>query len=446
MKKFLIILIAAITLSATGIHAQDSTLQDLPAQWSLQYCIEYAKKNNIQLNNLRLNSSSAEQDVLQAKAARYPSVSASLSQSFVNGKKTDVVVGGLSSQANFSGNYGINSSVTLYNGGYINNNITAKQISLQSANLSVEETQNDITLNITESFLNILLAQETIKYLEDVLVTSKAQLQQGQQRYDAGSISKKDFLQFEAQTASDEYNLVNAQNNYRLNVLTLKQTLQLPSAYDFKIEAPDNITVQEMIPNLASAQDAALSTRPEIKNSQLGIDLAKTNLLLARSGTLPTVSLGANLASGYANLSPDNKYFTQINNNFYQSLGLTVGIPIYSRRVNKTSIEKSKIAIEQAKLSLADTKLNLNTQLEQAYINVQNRQAQYTAAEKQMKATQDSYDITNEQLRLGAVNMVELLQQKNQYVQALQSYIQAKYSAVLYNKIYNFYTGVPVSF
>lgn len=166
----------------------------------------------------------------------------------------------------------------------------------------------------------------------------------------------------------------------------------------------------------------------------------------ARAGTLPTISLGAGIASGYANLSPDNKYFTQLNNNFYQSLGLTVGIPIYSRRVNKTNIEKSKIAIQQAQLALADAKTTLNSQVEQAYINMSNAQAQYDAADKQLKAVQESYSITNTQLRLGAVNMVDLLQQKNLYVQALQSYIQAKYSAVLYNKIYNFYTGVPISF
>lgn len=446
MKKFLIIIIAVVFTNAGWVYAQDSSLQNLPRQWSLQDCIDYAKKNNIQINTLRLNTSSAEQDLLQAKAARLPSLSGSLSQSFVNGKRTDVVVGGLQSQANFSGNYGVNSSVVLYNGGYINNDITAKQLSLQSTNLSVQEAQNDITLTITESFLNILLAQETIKYMQDVLVTSKAQLKQGQQRYDAGSISKKDLLQLEAQAASDEYNLVNAENNNRQNIVTLKQSLQLPSSYDFKVAVPDSITVQEMVPNLAAAQDAAQAVRPEVKNSELGIDLAKINLLKAKASVLPTVSLGASLASGYANLSTDNKYFTQINNNFYQSLGLTVAVPIYSRRVNKTSIEKSKIAIDQAKLDLASTKFTLNNQLEQAYINVQNRQAQYGAAETQLKAYQESYNITNEQLRLGAVNMVDVLQQKNLYVQALQSFIQAKYSAILYNKIYNFYTGVPVSF
>lgn len=446
MKKFLVIVLATILWALPNLYAQDTTLQNLPLEWSLRDCIDYALKNNIQINTLRLNTNAAEQDLLQSKAARLPSLSASLSQSMVNGKQTDVVVGGLSSQANFSGNYGLNSSATLYNGGYINNNITARQISLQSTRLSVEEAGNDITLNITEDFLNILLARETITALEDVLATSQAQLKQGQQRYDAGSISKKDLLQFEAQTAGDEYNLVNAKNNYRLNLLVLKQTLQLPGNYDFKIAIPDHITVQELVPGLASAQEAAQATRPEIKNGELGIDLANTNLLLARSGTLPSLSLGANLASGYANLNANNKYFNQLDKNFYQSLGLTLSIPIYSRRVNKTNIEKSKIAIEQAKLALADTKLTLNTQVEQAYINVQNKQSQYTAAEKQMKASEESYAITNEQLQLGAVNMVDVLTQKNQYVQALQSYIQAKYSAVLYNKIYNFYTGVPVSF
>jgi outer membrane protein len=446
MKKFLIILTAAILSGIANAHAQDSALQNLPAQWNLQDCIEYAKKNNIQINTLRLNTNLAQQDLLQAKAAKIPSLSASASQSFVNSKKPDVVVGGLSSQANFSGNYGVNAAVTIYNGGYINNNITAKQILLQSTNLSVQEAENNITLNITEAFLNILLSEETITYLEDVLTTSQAQLQQGQQRYDAGSISKKDVLQFEAQTAGDEYNLINAKNNYRLNILTLKQILQLPSFFDFKIAVPDSIAVQQMIPNLAAAQNEAQTTRPEIKNSELDIDLAKTNLRLAKSGASPTVNLGANLASGYANLNSDNKYFTQINNNFYQSLGLTVAIPIYSRRITKTNIEKSKIALEQATLALADTKFILNAAVEQAFINVQNTQAQYSAAEKQLKANHESYDITNEQLRLGSVNMVELLQQKNLYIQALQSYIRAKYSAVLYSKIYHFYTGVPVSF
>lgn len=446
MKKALIIIFFISGFLSMRLQAQVSTLVNLPQQWTLNDCIEYAKKNNIQLNSLRLSSSSAQQDLLQSKAARLPSVSGSVSQSLVNAKNADVVVGGFQSQANVSGNYAVNSSVTLYNGGYLKNDIKSKELALQSSNLNVEETQNDITLTITEGFLNILLAKENIIYLQDVLATSQAQLKQGQQRFDAGSISRKDLLQLQGQVAGDEYNLVNANNSYRQNIVTLKQTLQLPTVFDFKVAVPDTLIVQQMGPALSAAQETAQSVRPEIKNGELGIQSAQIDLLKAKAGTKPIVSLGANLATGYNDNNTGSKYFSQLNNNFYQSLGLTVSIPIYSRRVNKTNIEKSKIAIEQAELSLAEAKTELNSKVEQAYINVENTRAQYTAAEVQLKATQESYTITNEQLKLGAINMIDVLQQKNLYVQALQSYIQSKYSAVLYNKIYDFYTGVPVTF
>jgi outer membrane protein len=74
-----------------------------------------------------------------------------------------------------------------------------------------------------------------------------------------------------------------------------------------------------------------------------------------------------------------------------------------------------------------------------------NAQAQLTSAESQWKINQESYRITNEQLRLGALNTIDLLTQKNLYVQALQAYVQAKYNNILNKKIYEFYTGVPVT-
>jgi outer membrane protein len=120
-------------------------------------------------------------------------------------------------------------------------------------------------------------------------------------------------------------------------------------------------------------------------------------------------------------------------------------VPIFANRVNKSNIERSKIQIEQAKLSLQGTKTTLDQAVEQAYISVLNAEAQLAAAETQWKTAQESYHITNEQLRLGALNTIDLLTQKNLYVQALQAYVQAKYSNILNKKIYDFYTGVPVS-
>lgn len=428
----------------TGVQAQDSTAQPLPQQWSLQDCINYASQHNISINTLQLTTKSIRQDLLQSKAALYPNLTGSVSQSMVNSKDADPVVGGFATQASFSSNYALNSSVTLYNGGYLKNNIKSKDLSVQIANLNVQETQNDISLSIAQAWFNILLAKENKVSLETVLTTSKEQLKQGQIKYKAGSIARKDLVQIESQVASDEYNLVNADNTVRGNTLTLKQLLQLPPTYELTIEAPDTVTVSQTAPALGNALEDALNTRPEVKNKDLSIQLAQIELEKVKAGRKPTVSLNAALASGYSN-NQNYHYFTQLNNNFYQSLGVSVSIPIYSRRTNKTNIEKSKISIEQARLSLLETKTNLSQQVEQAFINWQNAMAQYKAAEAQLNASKESYDITNEQLRLGAMNLLEWQQQKSAYVQALQNYVQSKYSALLYNKIYSFYAGRGIS-
>ncbi|MEP6948800.1 MAG: TolC family protein [Ginsengibacter sp.] len=379
MKKIIITIISLAAIFPCWLYAQDSTLLKLPLKWTLEGCIDYAKKNNIQINTLRFNTSSAEEDLKQSKAAVLPDLSGSVSQNLVNRKNANVIVGGIQNQANFSSSYGLNSSITVYNGGSLKNDIKSKELALQSSNLSVQETENDITLSITQAYLNILLARETITYLEEVLATSQAQLKQGQQRFDAGSIARKDLAQLEAQTASDQYNLVNENNTYSLNIVVLKQILQLPSSFTFNINIPDTIVVQESIQPLDASQAAAQNTRPEVKNGEVGVQLAQTGLEIAKAGIRPFVSVGAGLASGYSN-NESSKYVPQLNNNFYQSLGVTAGFPIYSRRIYRTAIAKSKIQIKQSALSLLNTKTILDQQVEQAYINLKNAQAQFSAA------------------------------------------------------------------
>ena len=444
MKKIITIIILLSVFLPFSLPAQDTALAHLPATWSLEECIKYAKQNNIQINSLRLNTNSAEEDVKEAKAAVLPNLSGTVSQSVLNGKAENITTGNYQPNTNFSSSYGLSSSLTLYNGGYLKNNIKYNQLALQSSSLNVQETENDITLSITQAYLNILLAGETINYLKEVLATSQVQLQQGQQRFDAGSLAKKDFLQLQAQLATDQYNLVNANNNYRLNVVILKQMLQLPASYSFTINVPDTIVVQQAYPPLDSAQSTAQNIRPEVKNSELGIQLAQTNLELLKAATKPTISVGAGLSTAYSS-NGNYKYAPQLDNNFYQSLGVTLGIPIYSRRVNKANIAKGQIQIQQASLSLLNTQTVLNQQVEQAYINLQNAQAQYVAATDQLKANEEIYKITTAELQLGAINILDLQLQKNLYIQALQAFTQAKYTAVLYNKIYSFYTGVPVT-
>ena len=445
MHRSLLIVIVLLLALPFSINAQDPLIANLPVQWRLKDCIEYARKNNISLATLRLTTRSAEEDLLQAKAAVLPNATGAVSESFVNRNKNSTTGISVQDNANFSGSYGLNSSMVLYNGGYLKNDIRSKQFAVQSANLSVKETENSLTLSITQAFFNVLLAKETMTTFETLLSTSTGQLLQGQQRFDAGAIAKKELLQLQSQVASDQYNLINAENNFKLNTVDLKQLLLLPTSYHFQVTVPDTLVVETSLTSLSEAQQLALQTRPEVKNKEIQIKISQTELAKIKASAKPMISLGAGLGTGYS-INQGAIYFAQLNNNFNQSLGVSMAIPIYSRRVIKTNINRSRIQLQQSQLALLDTKIILDQLVERAYINLLNAKSQYTAASARLKTSEEIYFITNEQLKLGAVNALELLQQKNAYVQALTAFVQAKYTLALYNKIYEFYMGIPVEF
>ncbi|MBV8252129.1 MAG: TolC family protein [Chitinophaga sp.] len=428
-------------LPAIAVVAQNAiTPQDsiTPVVWNLQQCLDYAMKYNIQLNTLRLTQLNTEQDLILSKAAKLPNLSASATQNVTGGKNLNNAY-----TTTASGNYGINSNVTLYNGGILNKDIQQKQLLTKVAGLNVDQQMNNITLLITQDYLSILLAKENIVYLKDLLTTAEAQVTQAQQQYDVGSIALVALVELKAQLANDKYLLVTAENTRRQNLLNLKQVLLLPTSKPFDIVSPDTLMGVGLLTPVEMAQKEALDTRPEVKSSSMSVDVSHLDLAKARAGFLPILTAGGSLASNYSTVN-DIGYFKQLDNNFYQQLGVTLSVPIFTRRQNKTNVEKAKLEVQQSELNLQNTKTVLSQQVEQAYIAVLNAQGQYDAAAEQFKFTQEAFRIASEQLKIGATNVVEFLQQKTLYIQAMQAYIQAKYSAALNIRIYDFYRGIPV--
>lgn len=437
IRSLLFIFLALSSLRGSG---QDTTAKSLPPVWDLASCLQYAKSNNIQLKNLRLDKQSAEQDKLLAKAALLPDLygSGSLSSNHYNRNTS-----GTTAAINTSGSYGLSSAWTLYQGGYLKTDIKQKDLSIQAASYTIMESENDITLQITQAYLNILVDKESIIYNQELVKTSGTQLEQSQRQFKVGSVARKVVAQFEAQLAGDRYNLTAAQNAERQDKITLKQLLQLPDSHDFDVVKPDTVISDQKIPDLASVQQYALQNRPEIKNAELGVHISDLSLDKAQSGYKPTLSLGAGIGTSFAN-DPTYNAFRQFDNNFYQQAGLTLSVPIFTKRQNKTNVAKAKIVIEQSRNTLENAKTTLALTTEQAYINAQNSQNQYLSAIEQLKYNTEVYRIANQELKIGTANIVEFYQQRNLYVQAMQSYIQAKYNAALAARIYEFYLGIPI--
>lgn len=440
----LYVLSLSAVVSFNPIHAQ---ISDSIRKWSIEACFKYAAENNIEINTRKLQEHTSLQEVIASKGNQIPSLSGSADTNFNNSKS-----GTSANESNHfsnNGNYSVNASVILWNDHYIKNNIRQMDLKRQAAALAVQQSRNAITLLITEGFLAILLAKENLTYMEDLAATSEARVKQGQLFYDAGSIAKNNLLQLQAQWASDNYLMVQAQNAIRQHILALKQILQLPTAAVFDIVTPSSITVIALVPPLRSVQQRAFDIFPEIKMGQLDVSIAALDIAKAKAGFQPVLSATGSLGSGYSQVLFNSNFsqpafFRQLDSNFYQRFGFDLSIPIFSNRVHQTNLAKATIGYQQANLNLENNQLVLSQEVEQAFLKATNAQRAYFAAKEQWTAASETYRVTNELFRLGGISSFDLLQQRNQYVQAVQAFTQAKYTAVLELKIYEFYSGNPI--
>ncbi|MCH5177330.1 MAG: TolC family protein [Prevotellaceae bacterium] len=444
-------MMVAVLLAMFGMGrslAQDATTA-LPSQWTLKECIAYAMEHNIQLKQRRLTTEQSELDVLQSQASLFPSLSFSTnqnvswrpwSQSYVNLSNGTMTT--TSSEVNYNGSYGLNANWTVWNGGRNQKTVERNRLTRESSLYDTEETANSIQEQIVQYYVQILYQTEAVRVNGEVLEASKLQRDRAKVMVDVGSIARVDLMQLEAQVSQDEYNVVNAQtmlDNYKLQ---LKQLLEIVDVEAFDIVIPDvgDADVLAMIPDRESVYAAAVNSRPEIQSGLLDIEAADVDIDIAKRGYYPSVSLMAGV--GTSNTSGVHTGVPmQWKNNLNNSVGLTLSVPIFDNRQNKTNVAKARLSKQACELNLQNTKKELRSQIETYWLNARNAQQQYRSATTNVESMQASYDLVSEQFRLGLKNIVELTTGKNNLLQARQQLLQSKYTALLNLAMLRFYAN-----
>ena len=428
--------------------------QEKPQEWTLKNCIDYALTQNIQLKKSKIALESSQVDSKSARAKLFPSLSFGSTQQYINtpfpeGNSLDnyVITGSKGSSKNsYTGNYSLRSSMTLYNGGKLRNNVKSSKLQEQVQQYSVEEEIDNIETSITESFLQILYAQESVKINEETVALSKLQCERGKALLEAGSISQSDYAQLESQYSSDKYQLVLSQTTLESNIQTLKQLLEMDMTETLSISTP-NLEAHDVLTPLPGKEEvyqSALNFIPSIQSGKLGIDIAKLEHKNAKAGYYPTLDLSASVGTGHISGS-DSNFGQQMKNKLNESIGLTLSVPIFSNRENKSAVEKAKLQISEAELEYLNAQKELQKTIEDIYLNATSSQAQYAAAIEQVRASKTSYNLAQEQFNLGMKNTVELLTEKNNFLSAQQEMLQAKYMAILNAQLLRFYQGKEIT-
>ena len=424
-------ILSLLFLLACSAMAQESQSY----RFALEDCLRFAAANNYERKSLELTGKSLEATYEQSKQQRLPNLSASVGQNLSNNEN------GWST----SGNVGVGSSVTIYQGGNINNTIEQSRLNVERNEVQLERYDNQLATQILQSFLTILGNQELLNYQLEVLNTSREQVKQGRVRHNVGTILESDLLLLEAQYYSDSNNVVDTRINIENNLLDLKVLLSMNPTDDLEIVTPNTDNLDDLKDSLPSEEETvnlAMEYMPDLRMSDYDIRLAEKSVDMARGNYFPSISANANVGMGVLSFDSDG------NSKWYgkptESAGISMSIPIYSRGQTKANVKKSRIALEQAQLDYEQSALAVRQTVVQAYRNVISAYNAYKVSQVKENAYSKSFNAYNIQYQYGAITTVELLQQQNNYLNALNSYIQNKYSLLMKRKILDVYMGKQI--
>ena len=442
-----------IALCAVAIALTASADETVSGTWSLQQCIDYAMDHSLQLRQKQVTVDRNEVQVEARKGALFPSLSFATNQSaswrpwseaYYN--LSDGNLNSTSSEVNYNGSYGLSANWTVWDGGRNRKQLKKSRLSKEQSEVDIESTRLSLQEQIVQIYVQILYQTEAVRVNREILANTRIQADRAKAMYEVGNMSRADYAQMEAQVSQEEYNVTNAETQLASFKLQLKQLLEIVDSPDFDVAVPeinpDNVLA--ILPTPADVYDMALNTRPELRYYRLGIESAEMDIDIAKRGYYPTLGMSAGINT--SNMSGLDKSFgTQLKTNLNNNIGLSISIPIFDQKQNKTNVATARLARESAQIELELEEKQLRSDIETYWLNAVNAQQQFRNATTSVESMRTSYDLVSEQFAVGLKDIVDLQTGKNNLIQAEQQMLQAKYTAVLNRALLLFYQGSPLT-
>jgi outer membrane protein len=451
--------------------------------WSLEECIAYGLTNNIQVKQTELNTSLSKINLIQSEGNLLPAVNANASHSYNIGRTVDRFTNEFADAQVLSQSLSLSADINLFSGFQNINSIRENRFAYLASKYDVDKMKNDVSLNIATAYLQTLYTMDAIVNAQNQMGLTTAQVNRTKQLVEAGSVAKGILLDIQAQLASEELNLTEAQNQYDIAILSLTQLLNLPSAEGFSIIKPDLSTVNETLLTTTASQiySSAVGNLPEVKSAELKLKSAEKAVDVAWGGLSPRLAFSASYGTGYSGASQralgsptftgyswqgdvtsggDSVYSPtfslpayekipfadQYRDNVNKSFGFFLSVPIFNRLQTKSSIDRARIQKMNAELTIEATKLQIMKNVQQAYADANAGLKKYASSMKALEATQESFKYTEQKFNVGLVNSTDYNTAKNNMSRAQSNLLQAKYEYVFKAKVLDFYQGKPLKF
>lgn len=447
MKKYVKLLRVAICAWCMA-HGTWTNAQSAP--WSLRQCCEYAVSHNLQVKQRDGQRLQREVQLSTARNARLPDLNANVNENLSFGR-------GLTAENTYtntntsSTSFSLTTSVPLFTGFQIPNNIKLSRLNLEAATKDLEKVKNDIRTQVAQAYVQILYDMEISDVAQRQIAIDSQQVHRLQVMLDNGKASPAELSQQQATLAKSRLTATQADNQLQLAYLTLAQLLELPSPEGFTIVRPnsDGLVCGDIIatnPDLIYAE--ALTFRPEVAAEQLRLEGTEKNIKIAQSALYPQLNFSAGLATNYYTTSgfTSDPFGKQLKNNFSQYLGLSLQVPIFNRFSTRNRIRAARLDQEIQQLQLDNVKKTLYKEIQQVYYNAVGAQEKWRSSEQAMKASKDAFILMQAKYENGKANITEFDAAKNKYLSSESDLVQARYEYLYHTALLDFYRGRELKF
>ena len=452
-------------------------------RWTLRECVDYAIENNITVKQSENNIALSEVDKRGAIGNFIPNLNFNTSAAWNSGLTTDVTTGVLINQTTQTTNGGFSAGVPIWRGLRNQNELRRAELGILASQYQLDKIKDDISLFVINAYLEVLFSKEAVNVAVPQVEITQEQLARTSQLVEAGTVPRGDLLDVEATLANDEQNLIITRNRVRLAIISLAQLLQLDDYENFDI-ANEEIETLPLL-NLADYSvdkilDKAMQNRNEIKVAQTNIEIAESDVKLAKGALQPTLSgfynwnsrasdrdiiigneidpanptrvIGQTEFSGENVLSPNFSpeigpalgFFDQIDQNKGSAFGLALQIPILNGFSASNNVRRAKINYEQQKFQLEQEELDLEKIIHQVYADALGSLKLYEASKRSLEAREVSFTYAQERFDVGVLNSFDYGQIKNRLVTANADFLTAKYDFIFRVKLLEYYYGIPV--
>ncbi len=415
-------------------------------KWTLEECIFYAVENNISVQQSELDLKVSDVEKLEAIGNFLPSLSGSANYGVNTGANINPATNQFENESFRSASANVNMGVNLFNG--LTNWKTMQRVKLNKmANTyKLDKMKDDIMLSVANSYLQILFNKEQLKVLVNQNKITKENIKRTEELIKAGTLPAGDIYELRATDASQEQQIINAENTLSISKLALAQTLLLKDYATFDI-ASEDMNVPQTAILLQTPEAIAQKARDVVKDIKIAssnLDIAKKDVQLSRAGYLPTLTGFMGYNTRWSQSIPIG-FVDQLSIFDGTNVGLQLNVPILNGFSTRGRVQRSKISEERTKLLLDQAELDLERTVFQAYNDLKNAKAAYEAALKTVEARKFAQEFSKERYQVGLLNSFDYSQALLAYESAQSDVLRTKYDYIFRIKLLEFYFGIPIT-